>query len=270
MMVHPPASSDYGGCGEGQVKTQMEVVYVFWLRQLKRYLRSRARLFGCFVQPFMFLLGLGIGLGSTFRNAGEGNYIQFLTPGIIGMTILYAAAFSGSELIWDRQVGFLREIFVAPVPRLLIMAGRIAGGITVAVLQGVVVFLLCCCLGFRPMLGVALLSSFLLMFLIAVVFTAFSTSIASLIESFHGFQSVINFVVMPMFFLSGALYPLSTVPKCMRVLTAFNLFSYGVDGLRWSLLGTSHFGAVIDIAVLTLSAAAFVCLGAYLFSRIQF
>jgi ABC-2 type transport system permease protein len=248
----------------------MEVVYVFWLRQLKRYLRSRARLFGCFVQPFMFLLGLGVGLGPIFRSAGEGNYIQFLAPGVVGMTILYAAAFSGSELIWDRQVGFLREIFVAPVPRILIMTGRIAGGITVAVLQGVVVFLLCCCLGFRPVLGWPLLFSFLLMFLIAGVFTAFSTAVASLIESFHGFQSIINFVVMPMFFLSGALYPVATVPKGMRMLTAVNLFSYGVDGLRWSLLGTSQFGAAIDIAVLTLSALAFVCLGAYLFSRIQF
>src|SRR4249920_1464695 len=115
------------------------VIYMLWLRQIKRYFRSRARIVGSLGQPLLFLLSLGFGFGPIFRRAGQGNYIQFLAPGVIAMTVLFSAIFNGIELIWDRQFGFLKETLVAPVPRVTIMIGRTLGGATVALIQGVIV-----------------------------------------------------------------------------------------------------------------------------------
>ena len=118
----------------------MNVIYILWLRQLKRSARARARIIASFGQPLLFLLAFGFGFGSMFQRAGQGNYIQFLAPGVITMSVLFTSIFSGIEVIWDRQFGFLKETLVAPVPRILIMIGRTLGGATVAVLQGVAVF----------------------------------------------------------------------------------------------------------------------------------
>src|SRR5450755_949553 len=127
----------------------MSAIYILWLRQLKRYVRSRPRIVASLGQPLLFLLGLGFGFGPIFQKAGQGSYLQFLAPGVIGMTVLFTSIFSGIELIWDRQFGFLKETLVAPVPRILIMVGRTLGGATVAVLQGIVVLCICVIVGFR-------------------------------------------------------------------------------------------------------------------------
>src|SRR3978361_1569136 len=131
----------------------MMTIYMLWLRQLKRYVRTRSRIVASLGQPLLFLLGLGFGFGPVFKKAGEGNYIQFLAPGMIAMTILFTSIFSGIELIFDRQFGFLKEMLVAPVPRLLIMIGRTLGGATVAMIQGSIVAIICLLAGFRPSLG---------------------------------------------------------------------------------------------------------------------
>src|SRR5712691_9283162 len=125
------------------------VVYALWLRQLKRYFRSRARIIGSLGQPLLFLVSLGFGFGPIFRRAGQGNYIQFLAPGVIAMTVLFSGIFNGIELIWDKQFGFLKETLVAPVPRVTIMIGRTLGGATVAMAQGLVVAIICGIAGFR-------------------------------------------------------------------------------------------------------------------------
>ncbi len=127
----------------------MSAIYILWLRQIKRYFRSRPRIIASLGQPLLFLLALGFGFGPIFQRAGQGNYIQFLAPGVISMSILFTAIFSGIELIWDRQFGFLKETLVAPVPRILIMAGRTLGGATVALFQGLVVVVICLLAGFR-------------------------------------------------------------------------------------------------------------------------
>src|ERR1700759_817544 len=127
----------------------MNVVYILWLGQLKRSARSKARIIGSFAQPVLYLLAFGFGFGSMFQRAGQGNYIQFLTPGVITMSILFTSIFAGIEVIWDRQFGFLKETLVAPVPRILIMVGRTLGGATVALLQGVIVVIICLLAGFR-------------------------------------------------------------------------------------------------------------------------
>jgi ABC-2 type transport system permease protein len=244
------------------------VIGMLWLRQLKRYVRSRARMVGALGQPLLFLVALGFGFGPVFRRAGEGNYIQFLAPGIVCMTILFTAIFSGIELIWDRQFGFLKETLVAPVSRLTIMIGRTLGGATVALVQGLVVSAACVLVGFRPGL-VGAPQAFVFMALVALMFTAFGTAIASLMEDFQGFQLVMNFVVMPTFFLSGALFPLTGIPRALEIAAAADPLSYGVDGLRSTLTGLSHFGVATDLAVLTTLTLALLLAGSYLFSRIE-
>jgi ABC-2 type transport system permease protein len=244
-------------------------IYMLWLRQIKRYVRARSRIVAALGQPLLFLLALGFGFGPIFQRAGQGNYIQFLAPGVIGMTVLFTAIFSGIELIWDRQFGFLKETLVAPVPRILIMTGRTLGGATVALIQGFIVVIICLIAGFRVHHASAIPMALLFMALIAIMFTALGTAIASVLADFQGFQLVMNFLVMPIFFLSGALFPLAGLPPVLNFLATIDPLSYGVDGLRSVLSGAGHFGATIDFAVLVVLSSIILILGAKLFSRIQ-
>ncbi len=246
----------------------MTTIYILWLRQLKRYVRSRTRIVASLGQPLLYLLGLGFGFSPVFEKAGQGSYIQFLAPGVIAMTVLFSSIFSGIELIFDRQFGFLKEMLVAPVPRLLIMVGRTLGGATVSIIQGLMVTVVCVIAGFRPSLS-SLPAALLFLALIAIVFTAMGTAIASVLSDFQGFQLVMNFLVMPIFFLSGALFPLKNLPKAMEILATLDPLSYGVDGLRSVLIGASHFGVATDFAVLSVLSVVFMAIGAKLFSRIQ-
>jgi ABC-2 type transport system permease protein len=247
----------------------IDVVRVLWLRQLKRYGRSRARIVGSLGQPLLFLIALGFGFGPVFQRAGQGSYIQFLAPGVICMTILFTAIFNGIELIWDRQFGFLKETLVAPVSRLTIMVGRTLGGATVSLIQGVIVAAICLIAGFRPSGLAATPEAFVFMALVAVMFTAFGTAIASTMEDFQGFQLVMNFLVMPTFFLSGALFPLTNVPRLIGAIATINPLSYGVDGVRGALTGVFHFGVATDFGVLAILTLVCLVAGSYLFSRIQ-
>lgn len=246
----------------------MNAIYILWLRQLKRYFRSRSRIIGSLGQPILFLVALGYGLGPVFESAGRGSYLQFIAPGVISMSILFTAVFSGIEIIWDRQFGFLKETLVAPVSRVNIMIGRTLGGATVAVIQGVVVLAISIVAGFRPH-NIVLVDVLFIMFLIAMAFTALGTAIASKLEDMQGFQLIMNFLVMPLFFLSGALFPLDNLGGALATVTSLNPLSYGVDGLRDALIGASHFGLGKDIFILSMATALLVCVGSYLFSKIQ-
>jgi len=246
----------------------MKIIYILWLRQLKKYFRSRSRIIGSIGQPLLFLVALGFGFGPVFARAGECNYLQFLSPGIIAMGILCTALFSGTEIIWDRQFGFLKETLVAPVSRLEIMIGRTLGGATVACLQGLIVFVVTIPLGFHPQF-VMLPFGLLFMLLIAFFFTALGTAIASVLKDMQGFQLIMNFIVMPTFFLSGALFPADGLPKALKVVLAVNPLAYGVDGLRDALTGVVYFGLTIDFLVLGAATALLLIIGSYLFSKIQ-
>jgi ABC-2 type transport system permease protein len=248
----------------------MSAIYTLWLRQVKRYFRTRARVIASLGQPLMFLLALGFGFGPIFQKAGQGNYIQFLAPGVISMGILFTAVFvSGIELIYDRQFGFLKELLVAPVPRILIMAGRTLGGATVALLQGLIVGAICLLAGFRVTSLAGVPIGLLFMALVAVLFTALGTVVASVLSDFQALQVIMNLLVMPIFFLSGALFPLSNLPKALEIATKLDPLAYGVDGLRWALIGMGHFSIAVDAAVLSTVDAVLLALGSYLFSRIQ-
>lgn len=245
------------------------VIYILWLRQIKRYIRSKSRIIGSLGQPLLFLVALGYGFGPIFQKAGGGNYIQFLAPGVIGMGILFTAIFSGIEVIWDRQFGFLKETMVAPVSRLEVMIGRTLGGATVATIQGLVVFLICLPFGFHPYNWAMVPAALLIMFLMALLFTAMGTAIASILEDMQGFQLIMNFLVMPLFFLSGALFPLEGLSEGLKVVAAIDPVSYAVDGLRGTLLSFYHYSLGLDLAVLAGVAVVLLVLGSYLFSKIQ-
>ncbi len=246
----------------------MNAIYILWLRELKRYSRSRSRMIGSLGQPILFLFALGFGLGPVFQRAGQGNYFQFLGPGVIAMSILFTAIFGGIQVIWDKQFGFLKETLVAPVPRWQIMLGKTFGGATIAVLQGVVVLILATIFGFRPELGLLVLA-LTFMLLIALFFTGLGISIASVLADINGFQIIMNFLVQPVFFLSGALFPLNNLPKVISNITAVDPLTYGVDGIRGTLTGASHFGLAIDITVLLILVMIILTIGATLFSRIE-
>ena len=247
----------------------MSTIYILWLRQIKRYIRSRSRIIGSLGQPVLFLFALGFGFGPIFQKAGQGNYIQFLAPGIIAMSILFTSIFNGIEIIWDRQFGFLKETLVAPVSRIEIMLGRTLGGATVAVFQGVIVFGIALLVGFTPISFSGFLLSIIIMILIATLFTALGTAIASVLDDIHGFQLIMNFLIMPLFFLSGALFPLNGLSGVMKVITTIDPLTYGVDGLRGTLVGASHFGLLTDFSVLIIIMVLLLGVGSYLFSKIQ-
>lgn len=251
----------------------MRAIYILWLRELKRYTRSRAQIVASLGQPLLYLLALGFGLGPVFQQAGRGSYLQFVAPGVIGMSVLFSSIFSGIGLLWDRQFGFLKETLVAPVPRLHIMIGKTLGGSTVAVLQGVLVLVICLIAGFRPAGVAALPLAFLFIALICIVFAALGMAIGSTLQNMQGFQLIMNFLVLPIYFLSGAMFPLTNQGKILAFITALDPLSYGVDGMRSVLLSAvtfrPAFGISIDLAVLIGVGSVLLILGAWRFSKIE-
>jgi len=247
----------------------MSAIYILWLRELRRYTRSKVKIMTSLGQPVLYLLALGFGMSTVFRQAGRGDYLQFVSPGIIAMTVLFSATFSGTALLWDRQFGFLKETLVAPVPRVLIMLGRTCGGATVALIQGGLVAVVCVIAGFRPVSPALIPEGLGFMALIALVFAGLGTAIGSSLQDIQGFQMVINFLVMPLFFLSGALFPLDNLPDVLAALTRVDPLSYGIDGLRSTLIAQTHFGTAVDAAVLIAMAVVCISLGAWRFARME-
>lgn len=247
----------------------MNGVYVMWLREVKKFLRSRSRIVGALGQPLFYLLALGYGLGAVFQAAGKGSYIEFLVPGIIGMTIIFSAIFNGMSMIWDRQFGFLKETLVAPVSRFSIMLGRTLGGASVAAAQGAIVLVLTFFFGFWPYSWPLLIPALFIMLLVAALFSALGMVVASKLQDMQGFQLIMNFMVMPMFFLSGALFPLSGAPTILRSIATVDPLSYGVDALRAVLINQAHFGLGLDLAVLSGFTLVFLAIGALFFSQIE-
>src|SRR5271168_325141 len=216
----------------------MSAIYILWLRELKRYIRSRVQIIASMGQPLLYLLAFGFGFGPVFQRAGNGSYIQFIAPGVIGMSILFMCVFSGVSVLWDRQFGFLKETLVAPVSRMQIMLGRTLGSATVATCQGILVFIICLIAGFRPHSWAVFPQALIFMAMIAITFAALGTAFGSVIKDMQGFPIVMNFMVLPMFFLSGAIFPLANLPAAMTVITHLDPLTYGIDGLRGSLIGT--------------------------------
>jgi ABC-2 type transport system permease protein len=244
-------------------------IYSLWLREMIRFFRLKSRVVGSLAPPFFFLAFLGFGFGSAVMPAipEEVGYVSFLAPGIIGMTLLFSSTFGGLSMLWDREFGFLREIMVAPVSRLSIVIGRTAGGVTTAVLQGLIILVPGVAMGLEISGLAGFLLSLVFMLLIATTFNSLGLAFASRMKDMSGFSLIMNFMVFPLFLLSGALFPISNFPGWLQTLSLFNPLTYGVDGLRGSLIGVSAFPLALDLLILAFSSVAALSLGAYLFEK---
>jgi len=247
----------------------MGAIYVMWKRQLKRFTRAKARIAIALFQPLLFLIAFGFGFGPIYEKAGGGDYMTFLAPGIIAMTILFGSVMNGIETIWDKQFGFLKETLVAPVSRTSIMIGRTLGGASVGLIQGIMVLIITLLLGFKPYSFINLILALIVMFGIATFFTALGIAIASKFEDMQAFPLVMNLLVMPIFFLSGALFSLKDLPNALSIATKFNPLIYGVDALRGLLTGIYEIGLYKDIIVFIPLIILMISIGAWSFSKIE-
>ncbi len=246
----------------------MSVIYILWLRQMKRYFRSKSRIIGAIGQPLLFLLALGYGLGSVYKAAGRGDYVEFLVPGIIVQTLLFSGVFWGIQILFDKRFGFLKEMLVAPVSRLRILMGNALGGTTISLIQALLVLVISLALGFHPQWETMPLA-LLIMAMLSLMLTSFGAAIASMVEDFQGFQAINNFLIFPLFFLSSALYPLTNAPDALRWIASANPITYAVDALRYSMIGQSHFSIWLDMAVVSGSLIISVVFAVNRFNRIQ-
>jgi ABC-2 type transport system permease protein len=226
-------------------------VYTLWLRENKKFIRNRSRLVGSMVLPLLFLIVLGSGFSGFFRYRDNVSYMEFVGPGIIGMQLLFTSMFGGMSVLWDRQFGFLKEILVAPVGRFGIMTGKTLGTVTTSMARALV-FLIALLVGGLVKTDVTgFLLTLVFMILISASFVSLGIAFAARMDDPHGFQLIMNFVVMPIFFLSGALFPLENLPEWLTVLTRINPLTYGVDGMRYALGGHNQFSPLLNIGVLS-------------------
>lgn len=249
---------------------ELQAIYVMWLRQMKRFFRARSRVFASFVQPLFFLVILGSGFNAaTFAGIGQGEYIHFLAPGIITMAIMFSSMFTGVSVLWDRQFGFLQEVLVAPISRLSIIIGRTLGGATTALLQGLIILVISLLIGTKVSSFLGLFLTLLIMVLVSFTSVGFGLIIASKMEDFQGFQVLMNLLVMPLFFLSSAFFPITDrLPDWLGVIVYVNPMFYMVDGIRGSLTGMHNvFPPLVDLAIIMFICVVMMSLGSYFFSR---
>lgn len=247
-------------------------VYGLWLRDLKRFLRAPSRVLGTLALPLVFLVFLGFGFQDIEIPGmpAEADYIQFVVPGILGFTMLFGASLAGLSIIFDRDVGFLKEILVTPTSRTSVVLGRVAGGSTTSFIQAGLLFVVALAMGFRVSLSPLLPVAAAVLVLLAVIFVGFGVALASLFQDSEGYGLVIQLVIFPLFFLSGAIYPVEALPAGASHVAFLNPLTYGIDALRVVL--TESPGAYplwVSLAVLSASAAAMVAAGSFLFSRVE-
>ena len=245
-------------------------IYTMWLRQIKRFLRVKARLVSSILMPFLFLAFLGLPMSFIPALEVRGmNYLDFLAPGIVGMALLFAGTISGASVIWDKEFGFLKEVLVAPVNRFSIILGRSLGSMTIAIVQALVIIAIAAAMGVK----ISSLSGFFLAMVFIVLtcatFTGLGLIIATRLSDTEGFMSIMNLVIMPLFFLSGAFFPLEDMPPGIRHIMYINPLTYGVDGLRGTLVGGAAFPLWLDFAILLVLSIILAGLGAYFFSKME-
>jgi ABC-2 type transport system permease protein len=241
-------------------------IYMIWLRDLIRYVRQQSRLYSSIARPILWLFILGSGLRPSFGAIRGFNYTQFIFPGIIAMALIFTAIQSAISIIWDREFGFLKEILVAPVPRTAIALGKAFAGSTLSIFQGTLILI------FAPIVKVPIVWYNILilipaMFLISFALVGIGIIIASRMTSFEGFGTIMNFLIMPMFFLSGAMFPVTGLPAWLKVVVYLNPLTYGVDLLRNIVLGISTFSVALDCGILCLFSVAVIFFAVLFFNR---
>ena len=247
-------------------------IYTIWLRDVKKFFRDKPRIIGSIAQPAIFLFVLGSGLASSFQIFGGGggkNFLNFMFPGIIAMTVLFTSFFNAMSIIWDREFGFLKEVLVSPISRTSIVIGKNFGGSTIAMIQGTVILV------FAPLLKIpihiiAVLKIIPITFLVAMSISSLGIALAARLKSMQAFQVLTNFLLMPMFFLSGALFPLVNAPKWMEIIARVNPLSYGVDAMRTIIMGNTIMQLhpiYIDLIVVSAIIIVMTSVGIALFNK---
>lgn len=250
----------------------LEVIYTLWLREMLHFARAKTRFLGSLGMPFFFLAFIGAGFNSATRFPGipaTANFTDFLAPGIVGMVLLFSSIFAGISVLWDKEFGFLKEIMVTPTSRVSIILGRTAGGVTTAMIQAAMILAISLGLGVRITSGVYALLAIPFMFLIACTFISLGLAFASKMEDMQGFTLIMNFLIFPLFFLSGALFPITALPLQVQYVCYFNPLFYGVDGLRGALIGISQLPIYLDFGILLSASILMTSLGAYLFEHTE-
>lgn len=249
---------------------ELQAIYIMWLRQMKRFIRSKSRFISAIVQPLFFLFILGSGFRFATLPGIEIDFIHFLVPGIIAMAILFSSMFTGISILWDKQFGFLQEVLVAPISRFSIIIGRTLGGATTALIQGFIIFIIALGLGTPVSSSSGLLLTLIFMILIAFSAVGFGFILASKMEDFQGFPLIMNLLIMPLLFLSSAFFPVvgNGIDPIIKTISRFNPLFYMVDGLRGSLIGTGNvFPPLLNLLVVLPICIIMMSLGSYFFNK---
>lgn len=252
------------------VKKALNTVYTMWLREMLRFWRSKSRIIGALATPLFFLIILGTGFSSSFQLQGGGAFNKsYLAPGLIGMSVLFSSLMGGVSIIWDREFGFLKEILIAPVSRFFVALGKAVGGVTTAMIQGILIMIIAWLIGVEYVSIQGVLGSIVIMFVMGIGFIGLGIALASKIESHEGFQMVMSFLTMPLVLLSGAFFPISNLPAWLKAFVYANPLTYGVEALRFFLLGSSTIPVSLSITVLMLFAFAMTALGGKMFGKMR-
>ncbi len=246
--------------------SELEGVYAVWLREAKIYVREKERLVSAIISPLLWIFAFGTGVGSTVDTIQGYSYQVFIYPGIVVMTVLFTSLFYGIYIIWDRKLDFLKEVLVAPVSRASVFAGKMLGGATDAMVQVIILLII----GFFinvPLTPLNTVWAFLMLLLISVAMVSIGLVIGSNLTSPEGFSLVINFVMWPMFFFSGALFPVGNLPYWLAAVTYINPLTYGVDALRGIILGINQFSILYDALIMLVFSVIMMGLGVLSFKR---
>lgn len=251
---------------------EFNAIYVIVAREFKKFVRERSRLFSAIARPLLWLFIVGAGISRLVPHDMGVPYTQFIFPGIIGMTILFSSIFSSISIIWDKEFGFMKEILVAPVSRFSIVIGKALSGTIVSTLQAMIILALFPVVGFK--LGVLqILSVIVVCISISFCISAFGIVLATFYESYESFSVIMNFIIMPMFFLSGAMYPVRLLPDILQIAAKVNPLTYGIDALKNAIFTHEtgpmgpDFPPIADAAIIFLLSIAFVLIAARLFER---
>jgi ABC-2 type transport system permease protein len=247
--------------------SQAEAIYALWLREFKVFTREKSRIVSSIFTPMLWIFVFGGGLGSAV-NIENVNYQIFIYPGILAMSVLFSSVFFGVYIIWDRKIDILKEILVAPLSRTTIFVGKVLGGCTDSMIQALIMLLVSFVLGIYLTFSSFLLA-IIILFLLAISLVSTGLIIGSLMESPEGFNMIISFLIFPLFFFSGALFPIDNLPSWLSFVTYINPVTYGVDALRMAIIGMSQFPLYLDLLVLTGFAAVMFTIGTRTFERMK-
>jgi len=256
------------------MNSEIRGILAIWYRELKVFWREKSRLIGSIVTPVLWLLLFGGGLGSAVSITGV-NYQAFIFPGILAQSVLFSSVFFGIYIVWDRKIDFLKEVLVSPVSRFAIFVGKVIGGATDSLIQSMILLTIGWILGSTGVIAGLHLDIFKCFFTLLLVsltttsLVSIGLTIGSMMDSFEGFQLISSFLLFPLFFLSGALFPINKLPIWLSPFTLINPLTYAVDGIRYIILGVSQFHIITDFGIMAGFAALTVVVGAYAFEKMK-